>query len=200
MTAFQTARSLPVTGVVDRTTWETLKATPAPVVPVIETTTTTVAPTTTTTTAAPAQTIVAVRGNRGGIVFELQRKLLAAGYSPGVIDGIFGSKTEAATKAFQTSKGLAANGVVDQATWDAFSTPPVVVDPSPDDVVLAYGSRGATVVDLQTRLAQAGHNPGPIDGKFGPKTRGAVLSFQQAKGLTANGLVTRATWEALTAS
>jgi peptidoglycan hydrolase-like protein with peptidoglycan-binding domain len=203
--AFQTANGLPVTGVIDRTSWETLNALPPPVVPppvVPPPVPPTVEPT---PTVGPVVTVIASIGSRGAIVVELQRKLLAAGYSPGVIDGIFGRKTEGATKAFQTAKSLPASGVVDQATWDAFTAPPVVVDPAPvavpdpNDVVLAYWSRGSAVVDLQRLLAAAGYNPGTIDGVFGPKTRAAVLAFQQAKGLATTGLVTRATLEALTA-
>ncbi|MBI5156843.1 MAG: peptidoglycan-binding protein [Acidimicrobiia bacterium] len=206
VSAFQTAAGLSATGVLDRTTWEALKAAPAPIAVVVETTTTTtaagtgdVATTTTmaspTTTIAASQTILAVTGNRGGVVFELQRKLLAAGYSPGVVDGIFGRKTEAATKAFQSAKGLAVSGVVDQATWDSLGGPPLVADPA--DVIIAYRTRGAAVFDLQRRLAQAGYSPGPIDGAFGPKTRAAVTAFQQAKGLDASGVVNGATWQAL---
>jgi peptidoglycan hydrolase-like protein with peptidoglycan-binding domain len=35
------------------------------------------------------------------------------------LDGIFGPQTDAAVKAFQTSKGLTANGTVDPTTWKA---------------------------------------------------------------------------------
>ena len=38
------------------------------------------------------------------------------GYDAGKVDGIFGPGTAAALKQFQTAKGLAASGVVDDAT------------------------------------------------------------------------------------
>ncbi|MDH3211987.1 MAG: peptidoglycan-binding protein [Myxococcales bacterium] len=52
------------------------------------------------------------------------------------------------------------------------------------------------VRSLQQSLQAAGHNPGPIDGTIGPRTLGAVKSFQRAKGLPAGG-VTIATLDAL---
>ncbi|GEM_PF-1599823 len=54
---------------------------------------------------------------------------------------------------------------------------------------LKNGSSGPQVEDLQKRLKEAGFDPGPLDGKFGPKTRAAVLAFQQAKGIQVDGIV-----------
>lgn len=42
---------------------------------------------------------------------------------------------------------------------------------------------------LQQRLRDLGVDPGPIDGKFGPRTAAAVRAFQQARGLAADGIV-----------
>ncbi|MGA9525199.1 MAG: D-alanyl-D-alanine carboxypeptidase family protein [Myxococcaceae bacterium] len=57
------------------------------------------------------------QGSRGSAVVSLQKKLSAAGFNPGAADGDFGPKTLAAVKAFQRSKGLAADGVVGPKTW-----------------------------------------------------------------------------------
>jgi len=59
---------------------------------------------------------------------------------------------------------------------------------------LRMGSRGSSVIDLQTRLATAGFSPGPVDGVFGPRTDGAVRSFQRARGLRIDGIVGPFTW------
>jgi len=48
---------------------------------------------------------------------------------------------------------------------------------------------GDLVRKVQTRLDSLGFDPGPIDGKFGPKTLKAVLAFQKAKGLGTDGIV-----------
>jgi hypothetical protein len=50
----------------------------------------------------------------------------------------------------------------------------------------------ADIRRAQELLAQLGFDPGPIDGLLGPRTRTAVESFEQAKGLPASGEVTPA--------
>lgn len=54
---------------------------------------------------------------------------------------------------------------------------------------LRSGSKGIAVEDLQRKLAEAGFDPGPIDGSFGPKTMAAVRAFQAAKGCQVDGVV-----------
>ena len=62
--------------------------------------------------------------------------------------------------------------------------------------VLHRGAGGPAVVALQEALAAAGW-PLAIDGDFGPATELAVLGFQSAAGLVADGIVGPATWTAL---
>ena len=57
------------------------------------------------------------RGCSGEEVKELQETLILKGYDPGTADGIFGGRTEAAVKAFQTDYGLTADGIVGDKTW-----------------------------------------------------------------------------------
>ena len=61
-------------------------------------------------------------GMRGPSVEMLQLALLRAGYnikgSNKGIDGIFGSGTEKAVKAFHIDKKLAADGIVGPYTWN----------------------------------------------------------------------------------
>ena len=55
--------------------------------------------------------------------------------------------------------------------------------------MLARGFKGVDVKELQQNLTRLGFNPGPSDGIFGSKTEDAVLKFQQAYGLTVDGIV-----------
>jgi peptidoglycan L-alanyl-D-glutamate endopeptidase CwlK len=55
-------------------------------------------------------------GSKGKDVKELQKRLKAAGFNPGNIDGDFGPGAQAAVLAFQKSKGLLADGVAGPCT------------------------------------------------------------------------------------
>jgi peptidoglycan hydrolase-like protein with peptidoglycan-binding domain len=57
--------------------------------------------------------------------------------------------------------------------------------------MLRMGATGADVEDLQAALGIA------ADGDFGPATKQAVMAFQKAKHLQADGVVGAKTWEAL---
>jgi len=63
--------------------------------------------------------------------------------------------------------------------------------------LIKKGAAGGDVVELQARLAALGFNPGGADGDFGPMTEKAVIAFQQANGLVADGVVGPATLAAL---
>ncbi len=52
---------------------------------------------------------------------------------------------------------------------------------------------------VQEALAAAGFDPGPADGEFGPRTRGAIEGWQQANGYAATGELTDTQVEALLA-
>ena len=62
---------------------------------------------------------------------------------------------------------------------------------------LRYGSRGTMVLYLQLALRRAGYTTLALDGIFGARTLDAVRDFQQKNGLSADGVVGRATWALL---
>ncbi len=63
--------------------------------------------------------------------------------------------------------------------------------------VLRKGSKGNEVKEVQRRLKQWGYYSGSVDGVFGAGTRAAVIAFQKKNGLTADGVVGKATYKAL---
>lgn len=63
--------------------------------------------------------------------------------------------------------------------------------------VLTKGSSGTEVRNLQQRLKELGFDPNGVDGKFGPGTQAAVIAFQKANGLQADGKVGPKTLAAL---
>ena len=55
--------------------------------------------------------------------------------------------------------------------------------------VLEVGSKGSDVTTVQKKLIQWGYLSGSADGRYGEKTRAAVLAFQRKNGLAADGRV-----------
>ena len=63
--------------------------------------------------------------------------------------------------------------------------------------VLKVGNCGATVTELQKNLTKLGYDTKGTDGIFGNNTKNAVLSFQRAHNLTADGIVGAGTQSAI---
>ena len=135
------------------------------------------------------------RGGTGDAVKTLQEKLNAKGFDSGNVDGIFGAKTYAAVTAFQKANGLGVDGIVGKLTWaKLYDATPVNVTPVTTQPMLRTGSRGDAVRKLQEMLNAKGYTCGNVDGIFGSKTYAAVLAFQKANGLGADGIVGPLTW------
>ena len=134
-------------------------------------------------------------GCTGDAVKTLQEKLNAKGFNSGNVDGIFGAKTYAAVTAFQKANSLGVDGIVGKLTWaKLYDATPVNVTPVTTQPMLRTGSRGDAVRKLQELLNAKGYTCGSVDGIFGSKTYAAVLAFQKANGLAADGIVGSLTW------
>ncbi|SOD63422.1 Putative peptidoglycan binding domain-containing protein [Streptomyces zhaozhouensis] len=129
-------------------------------------------------------------GDRGDAVTRLQERLTAAGHQL-ENDGVFGPLTTAAVRAFQSKIGTEVDGVVGPKTWAALETAPARGDKLRD------GSTGTEVRYLQRGLNAALGLSLEVDGKFGPATRAAVISYQSSRGLAADAVVGPNTWNAL---
>jgi peptidoglycan hydrolase-like protein with peptidoglycan-binding domain len=131
-------------------------------------------------------------GDRDHPVRTLQY-LLRAHNHPVTVDGIFGAKTDAAVRAFQTDKHLAVDGIVGPNTWSALI------------ITVKRGSQGDVVRGVQEEFVFRAGEPGQglqIDGIFGPKTEATVRGFQQAlhtdiPSVAVDGIVGPVTWQAL---
>ena len=60
-----------------------------------------------------------------------------------------------------------------------------------------YGSSGTEVIQIQSELTAQGYYSSKIDGKYGPKTKNAVINFQKVNGLAPDGVTGSKTLYAL---
>lgn len=107
-------------------------------------------------------------GSVGPYVQFLQQALRIMCINPKTLAGTFDSNTESAVKRFQEKYGLTADGIVGTGTWEKLRS---VIKP------------------IQQALVNHGYSTVAVDGIAGSVTYNAVLAFQEANGLTADGMV-----------
>ena len=135
---------------------------------------------------------VVQNGSQGHPIRTLQLLLRAHGHNLAV-DGMFGPATEAAVKAFQTSKGMTTDGIMSAQTWSTLI------------VQVKKGSSGDAVRGVQEEFQFRAGEPGKglkVDGIFGPQANSTVRGFQHALSLdvpsvVVDGIVGPVTWQAL---
>ena len=124
------------------------------------------------------------------------------------VDGVYGSGTAAAVRAFQRLYGLTVDGIVGRTTWtelyDQFRS--IQSDNGTPNAypgtALRQGSSGQNVRLVQfwlkiARTVYSSLNNITVDGIFGSSTAAAVRRFQTYFGLTSDGVVGRTTWDSL---
>ncbi len=148
-------------------------------------------------------------GSRGENVKTLQKALEKVGFDVGTPDGIFGPRTEAAVKRFQSKHNLQADGIVGPKTREAlereldraakpkpaapqkdgferadkWKDAPALADVKSGKEHLRQGMEGGSVRHVQKLLGIE------TDGKFGPATKRAVADFQRDHRMEVSGSV-----------
>jgi lytic murein transglycosylase len=129
-------------------------------------------------------------------IIVLQTLLSAQGYDAGPADGLFGSHTRSAVRAFQQANDLAADGYPTAALLTRIRQIAGVSPPDPP--AAAPAPRGphvrelgvAGVRELQRLLRRLGFNPGRADGAIGERTREAIRAFERSVGRRVTGEAT----------
>ncbi len=208
--SFQSIFDLPVTGIVDKATWFSIGYIYTAVKRLAELTSEGIEG----EKVFPAYPEVILRsGSSGEYVFLAQYFLILISevietIQPLALDGIYGPRTMAAVRAFQTAYGITADGIVGPVTWEAlYDTYFGVMDsltptPSYPGYLLRYGSTGSDVSVMQRYLSAISiyfkSVPGlTIDGVFGAGTQRSVIAFQRLFGLSPDGIVGPLTWDSI---
>jgi peptidoglycan hydrolase-like protein with peptidoglycan-binding domain len=147
---------------------------------------------------------------------EIQGRLREAGFDPGPVDGVFGSRTRSALRKFNAGCLMAGefNEVLKEKSQvvvpetagtrgQKSSTPSLKSDGLVGLRRMAEDQQRGAVQDLraredvrilQLRLRDAGFDPGPFDGVMGPKTKSALAQYEASRagkntkvGLSARG-------------
>jgi len=181
---FQRVNGLPVTGVADLATQQTLFTAYA-------------------LAADPQATQPGVSGGalrigaQGEEVRALQSRLVTLNYLSGRVDGIFGTQTAAAVTTFQRMNNLDQDGIAGSQTlgalYQANARPnqtgaPTAPEQPQQTGLLKVGSTGGEVVSLQQRLIALNYLTGSADGIYGPRTFLAVKEFQAKNKMEADGI------------
>jgi peptidoglycan hydrolase-like protein with peptidoglycan-binding domain len=126
-------------------------------------------------------------GDQGEAVSNIQRLLNDQGYSVSVT-GYYGSVTEQQVRNFQYDNYLTADGVAGPSTLDALNGGDSFQTLRPDGVVYQLGDSGVGVRSIQQFLSARGYYTGSQDGVFGYGTYDAVVAYQRAVGISADGI------------
>ena len=127
------------------------------------------------------------------VIKPIQQALVNHGYSTVAVDGIAGSVTYNAVLAFQEANGLTADGMVGTGTLAKLGITSNGGGAGTISATLKSGSDGSLVRYLQHVLEALGYSA-TINGIFDSATVTAVKAFQEANGLTSDGVVGSGTW------
>ena len=213
--AFQQIFNLAETGIVDKSTWYSIKRYYTGVKNLAELVSEGV---TLQEAELPFITEFGI-GTTGEEVRLIQYYLAVIAYFNGAIplisiDGTYSQSTADAVSAFQSFYGATPTGIVDEETWNLLKQIYIqTIDSLPDTFYgeraklfpgyfLAEGMQNEDVEALQTYLSYIADfyteiPKIPITGYFGSQTRDAVTVFQRLFGITANGIVGANTWSAI---
>ena len=123
-------------------------------------------------------------------------------------DGVYGTRTEQAVREWQRYANLPIDGEIGNDTWDSIVNKlrdlQIVtnIPVASSSYYLSSGAQGISVFKMQEYLNEiaAVYNclrPIPVDGMYGPRTTTMVQQFQYLYDLNIDGVIGKATWDAI---
>ena len=155
--------------------------------------------------------------DRRAVVTHIQEMLRAIEIADGgrvtvPIDGIYGTSTDNAIRAFQKKNGLPITGAVDQDTYELLYARSLEADLAESDPLPIYlfekgrsvqkGENSDFVLLLKGLLNELtsiydDFMPLPMTNSFDAEMEDAVKTFQKRNGLAPTGVIDKATWNAI---
>lgn len=209
---FQQIFNMPVTGIIDKSTWYRIRRIYTAVTDLAELTSQGVIISEIpeyTPTPGPTEIVPRVQA------VQYFLNVLSAYYNsiPSVdINGVLDTHTRSAIMEFQKTFNLPITGIVDEQTWNAMYNavlgiletlpPSAIALPSLlwPGITYEQGSEGPGVYIIQQYLSYIGSvlegiPPTEPDGIYGPQTEQAVREFQEYFGIDVTGVVNQYTWD-----
>src|SRR5262245_6444322 len=179
------------------------KGAPGPVKPVVVTESTSVPrprPLEPAAPAAPTKVAAPSAPRSPGEIINIQRELARRGYYDGVIDGLYGPKTDAAIRDFEQAAGLKPSTEPNEALLQAIIRSPAklakgatgataAVRPTPvrNDSVIERPAASKRVIALQRALAEYGYGQIKPSGVVDADTQAAIEKFERERKLPITG-------------
>jgi peptidoglycan hydrolase-like protein with peptidoglycan-binding domain len=153
--------------------------------------------------ASTSSKVTAPSGSRmpGEIIGDIQRELVRRGFYDGVVDGLYGPKTDAAIRDFEQAAGLKPSTEPNEALLQAMVRSPAklmkatvasaaAARPTPPRVEVAVERPAPSkrVIALQRALAEYGYGQIRPSGIIDPETQAAIEKFERERKLPITGL------------
>ncbi len=148
----------------------------------------------------PASAQTALARTSGEIIGDIQRELARRGYYDGVVDGLYGPRTDGAIRDFEQAAGLKPSTEPSEALLQAITRAPAklakgttgtasAAHPSPvrSDVAVAHPAPSKRIIGLQRALAEYGYGQIRASGVMDADTRAAIERFERERKLPITG-------------
>jgi peptidoglycan hydrolase-like protein with peptidoglycan-binding domain len=136
----------------------------------------------------------------GEIINDMQRELARRGYYDGVIDGLYGPRTDAAIRDFEQAAALKPSTEPNEALLLAILRAPSKLAkgstaipsgarpmPAPSDSVVERAAASKRVIALQRALAEYGYGQIKASGTVDAETQAAIEKFERERKLPITG-------------
>ena len=126
------------------------------------------------------------------LVSNIQRELNRRGYYDGVVDGVWGARTDAAVRDFIQVSGVRTNAEASEPLLNAIMSAPAKRAVAPvrkNDPIAALIAPSNRTLAVQRALNDFAYGPVNPTGNYDPDTRAAIERFERARGMPVTGQV-----------